>query len=394
VAAHVRGVIDTIAPIDSQERFEGLGVRVVRERARFVDRRTVASASLAVKARLVVIATGGRAAPPPIPGLSETPYLTNETIFDLPVLPGHLIVLGAGAIGLELGQAFRRLGSDVTIIEAQTLFAGSDEDAAQELRTSLRSEGLTLHESARAGRVEPTSSGGVRITVEAATGSDTIEGTHLLVATGRRANVEDIGLEVAGVAYDAKGVKTDAYLRTSNKRVYALGDVAAREQFTHVAGMHGSVFIRNALFRLSPGRADALPIPRVVYTDPEYAVIGMTEADARAAHGDRVRVLRTPLHENDRAQTERDTDGFARLIVKNDGTLLGGAILGAHAGETIATLAVALSHRLKVSALSSAYIPAYPTRAEALKRAAGQFYTGALFSPRTRALVRALAQLP
>jgi pyruvate/2-oxoglutarate dehydrogenase complex dihydrolipoamide dehydrogenase (E3) component len=221
-----------------------------------------------------------------------------------------------------------------------------------------------------------------------------IEGSHLLVAAGRKPNIEDLGLEAAGVAYGERGVTTDAHLRTSNGRVYALGDVASREQFTHAAGLHGSLFVRNALFKLSPGRADAAPIPRVIYTEPEYAAVGLSEAEARERWGNKVRVLFVPMHDNDRAQTERDTEGFARIIVRSNGEILGAVIVGAHAGETIATVALAIVNKLKIAAFTSSFVPAYPTRAEILKRAAGQFYTESLFSPRTKLLVRLLAQLP
>jgi pyruvate/2-oxoglutarate dehydrogenase complex dihydrolipoamide dehydrogenase (E3) component len=390
VSAHVRGVIDTIAPIDSQERFEGLGVRVVRERARFLDARTIASESISVRARLMVIAAGARAGAPPIPGLSDVPYLTNETIFDIDALPEHLLILGAGAIGLELGQAFCRLGSKVTILEADRIFAGKDEEAADVLRAKLRSEGVTLLESAQVRRIEA----GVTAHVEIDGAARAIEGSHLLVAAGRRPNTENLGLDEAGIAYDKRGVTTDAHLRTSNRRVYALGDIASREQFTHSAGLHGSLFVRNALFKLSPGRADANPIPRVIYTEPEYAAVGLSDAEARERWGEDVRVLTVPMHENDRAKTERDTEGFARLIVRKNGQILGAVIVGAHAGETIAAVALAMANKLKIAAFTSGFVPAYPTRAEALKRAAGQFYTESLFSARTRTLVRLLSHLP
>ncbi|MEQ1811761.1 MAG: FAD-dependent oxidoreductase [Terricaulis sp.] len=393
VKAHVHGVIETIAPIDSQERFEGLGVRVVRERARFTDARTIVSESLRVRARLMVIATGARASAPPIPGLSEVPYLTNETIFSIDALPTHLIILGAGAIGLELGQAFARLGSKVTLIEAGALFAGKDDEAAKVLRAKLNAEGVTLLEAAKAQRIEGAD-GVIAADIELGGAIKRIEGSHLLVAAGRKPNVEDLGLEAAGVVYDKRGVTTDARLRTSNGRVYALGDVASREQFTHAAGLHGSLFVRNALFKLSPGRADGAPIPRVIYTEPEYAAVGLSEAEARERWGDKVRVLFVPMHDNDRAQTERDTEGFARIIVRTNGDILGAVIVGAHAGETIATVALAIANKLKIAAFTSSFVPAYPTRAEILKRAAGQFYTESLFSPRTKLLVRLLAQLP
>lgn len=393
VKAHVHGVIETIAPIDSQERFEKLGVRVVRERARFADASTIVSKSLKVQARIMVIATGGRAAAPPIPGLSEVPFLTNETIFTIETLPAHLLILGAGAIGLELGQAFRRLGSQVTLIEAGTLFAGKDDAAAAVLRAKLAAEGVKLLESAKVQRIEGAS-GAIAAHVESNGTTTRVDGTHLLLAAGRKPNIEDLDLEAAGIAYDKRGVTTDARLRTSNRRVYALGDVASREQFTHAAGLHGSLFVRNALFRLSPGRADAVPIPRVIYTEPEYAAVGLSEAEARERWGAKIRVLSVPMHDNDRAQTERDTEGFARIVVRNNGEILGGVIVGAHAGETIATLALAMANKLKIGAFTSSYVPAYPTRAEILKRAAGQFYTASLFSRRTKLLIRLLAQLP
>lgn len=390
VKAHVHGVIETIAPIDSQERFEGLGARVVRERARFADARTIVSDSVRVRARLMVIAAGARAGAPPIPGLSDIPYLTNETIFDIEALPEHLLILGAGAIGLELGQAFSRLGAKVTILEADRILAGKDEEAAAILRAKLHTEGVTVLEFANVLRFE----GGVTAHVEINGAMQTIEGTHLLVAAGRRPNVEHLGLEEAGIAYDKRGVTTDAHLRTTNRRVYALGDIASREQFTHAAGLHSSLFVRNALFKLSPGRDDASPIPRVIYTEPEYAAVGLSEAEARLRWGEGVRVLNAPMHDNDRAQTERDTVGFARIIVRTNGEILGAVIVGAHAGETIAAIALAMASNLKIGAFTSSFVPAYPTRAEVLKRAAGQFYTETLFSARTRALVRLLSYLP
>ncbi|MBC7769426.1 MAG: FAD-dependent oxidoreductase, partial [Phycisphaerales bacterium] len=215
ISAHVHGVIKTIAPVDSQERFEGLGVRVVRERARFADARTIVSDSVSVRARIMVIAAGARAGAPPIPGLGDVPYLTNETIFEIAALPGHLLIVGAGAIGLELGQAFRRLGADVTIIEAGQILGGSDDEAAAVLRAKLTSEGVTLRETTKIERIEGAA--GAIVVHTAGDGVRRIEGTHLLIAAGRKPNVENLGLEAAGVAYDKRGVTTDAYLRTSNK---------------------------------------------------------------------------------------------------------------------------------------------------------------------------------
>lgn len=394
VSAHVRGVIDAIAPIDSQERFESLGVTVVREAARFLDRNTVASESVIVRARKYVIATGARAFVPPIPGIDATPYLTNETVFALDERPRRLLILGGGAIGLELGQAFRRLGSEVVIVEAERLMAGADAEAIDVLRARLESEGIEIREGAKATQVHRRDDGAIELTVAGAAGEQGLVGSHLLVATGRRPVVEGLDLERAGVAYDARGVRTDAYLRTANARVWAVGDVAGRDQFTHAAGFHGGLFIRNALFRISRGRADSVAMPRVVYTEPELAQVGSSEDAARAQYGDKVRVLKASFEDNDRARTERTHEGFAKIIVVPGGRIVGGVVVGEGAGETIALLQFAIAHKQKIADFTSAFVPAYPTRAEILKRAAGQYFAAALFSKTTRALVAFTSRLP
>ena len=394
VSAHVRGVIAAIAPIDSQERFEGLGVTVVREAAHFIDRTSVASKSVAVRARKVVIATGARAFIPPIPGIETIPYLTNETVFSLEKRPEKLVVLGGGAIGLELGQAFRRLGADVVIVEAARIMNGADLDATQVLRERLELEGVVLREDTRVNSARVREDATIELSTSGPTGDETISGTHLLVATGRRPVLEGLELERAGIAFDARGVRTDLHLRTTNPRVWAVGDVAGREQFTHAAGFQGGLFIRNALFRLSQGRADGAPIPRVVYTEPELAQVGLSEPEARAHYGDKVRVVKASFEENDRARTERAHDGFAKIIVAPNGRILGAVVAGEGAGETIALLGLAISNKLKIGALTSGFVPAYPTRAEIVKRAAGQYYAAALFSKGTRAFVALASRLP
>ena len=388
VRRHVKGVIETIAPIDSQERFEGLGVHVVREHARFVDQRTVASASLQVRAKRIVIATGGQAIVPPIPGLADAGFLTNETIFDLNELPRRLVVIGAGAIGVELGQAFRRLGSEVTLIDAADPLGRMDREAAELVVDRLRAEGVRILARTAVQRVERTAAG-VSVHVEAAA---PIEGSHLLLALGRRAVVDGLDLEKAGVAFTSKGVTTDAFLRSSNPRVYAVGDVAGREQLTHAAGWHASAFVRTVLFRART-RADATPLASVVYADPECAQIGMTAAEAEAAFGVKATTTKWAFAENDRAQTERATDGFAKLVIGPGGRILGASIVGEGAGEAIQLVALAMANKLGVRALTNFAAP-YPTRGEIVKRAASAYYTPLLFSGRTRLLVRLLAQFP
>lgn len=384
VMARVHRVIAEIAPIDSQERFESLGVRVVREAARFRDRRVIESDSVRVTARKVVIATGSRAAIPPIPGLDGIPYLTNESIFELKARPDHLIVLGGGPIGVELGQAFRRLGAEVTLIEAEAILGRDDPAAAAVVIEQLRADRLTLLPGHRAVRVEA----GPTVIVSGPDGERRIEGSHLLVALGRKASLDSLNLEAAGVVFDRAGVKTDRSLRTSNRRVFAIGDAAGRGQFTHLAGAHAGLFVRKALFA-APINADALVVPRVTYSNPELAAVGLTEAQAREAHGDDVRVLVQPFADNDRAQAEGDIRGFAKLIASRRGKVLGVTLVGAHAGDHLPLWVLTMTAGLKLSQLTGMIAP-YPTRGEINKRLAGQWFTGALFSPATRRLVSVL----
>lgn len=384
VKAHLRHVIDTIAPIDSQERFEGLGVTVVREWARFADPVTVESDSLRVRAKRFVLASGAEAFVPPIPGLAETPYLTNETIFSAPEFPARLIVLGGGAIGVELGQAFARLGAAVTIVEAETLLARFESEAAGLVRASLQADGVRLHEKARAVAARPDGAG-VAITLDTGV---VVEGSHLLVAVGRKARIEGIGLDAAGVEVSARGVKTDPFLRTTNPRIYAVGDVAGREALTHAAGWHASALVRTLLFR-SATRADGVAMPAAVYCDPGVAMIGASP-DAPPAGA---KVLRWSFEENDRAQAERATEGFAKLVVGKGGRILGASIVGEGAGDLVHMAAFAMANGIGVRGLTKPVAP-YPTRGEILKRLGSAYYTPTLFSERTRNLVRMLWRLP
>lgn len=390
VMAHVHQTIAAIAPVDSQERFEGLGVRVIRAAARFVDDRTVVGGDVRVRARKIVIATGSRAAIPPIPGLDTTPYLTNETIFELAERPRRLIVLGGGPIGVELGQAFRRLGSEVVLVEAADILGREDPEATRVVLEQLRADGVELRPGSKAVRVETGADGPVLV-VAGPEGEARIAGSHLLVAVGRQPSTGELDLEKAGIEYDRKGIQTDKSLRSSNRRVYAVGDVAGRGQFTHLAGTHASLFVRRGIFGL-PVDADALAVPRVTYCDPELAAIGLSEADAREIHGADVRVETFPFDENDRALAEGDVRGFGKLITTRKGKILGVTLVGRHAGDHIHLWSLALSAKLKLSALTGMIAP-YPTRGEIGKRLAGKWYTPALFSDRTRMLVSLLKRL-
>ncbi len=371
---HVARAIATIAPLDSQERFEGLGVRVIRARGRFTSATTVEAGGVTVTARRFVIATGSRPFVPPIPGIDATPYLTNETIFALRERPEHLIVIGGGPIGMEMAQAHRRLGCKVTVVEAARALGREDPELAAVALAALRAEGVAIVEGFTVDAVS-----GVAGTVEVSLGDGRVlHGSHLLIAVGRQVAVDGMGLEAAGIAHTRKGITVGPNLRSvSNRRVFAVGDAAGGLQFTHLAGYHAGIVIRQALFGL-PTKQRTDHIPRATFTDPEIAQVGLTEADARAAHGDALTVIRWPFHDNDRAVTEGRTAGLVKVMVVK-GRPVGAGIAGPHAGELIAPWALAISARLKMSAIASAVLP-YPTLAESGKRAAGAYFSPKLFA--------------
>ncbi|GAA3866170.1 dihydrolipoyl dehydrogenase family protein [Celeribacter arenosi] len=373
---HVQASIAKIAPHDSQERFENLGCRVIREAAVFTSPRTVETDSFVVTARRFVIATGSRPFIPPIDGLSEVPFLTNETLWEGREKPDHLLVLGGGPIGLEMAQAHRRLGCDVTVIEGVHALGNEDPEAVAVVTDALRAEGVTVREGSKVARV---SGGAGNITLHLEDGG-TITGSHLFVATGRVANTDSLGLEKAEVDRDRKGVKVDAKLRSSNKRVYAIGDAAGGLQFTHVAGYHGGVVIRSLLFGL-PAKAATHHIPRATYTDPELAQIGLTEEEAREEHGPKVEIARAEIAGNDRAITSnRDGQGFVKVMVVK-GRPVGVTIVGPDAGELISFWALAIAGKMKLSQIAGMVAP-YPTLMEVNKRAAGAYFTPRLFESR------------
>lgn len=387
VNAHVKDVIASIAPMDSVERFEGLGVTVLQGAGRFVDKRTVEVNGQRIKARRIVVATGSSAATPPIPGLEDVSYLTNENIFDLTTCPEHLIIIGGGPIGMEMAQAHLRLGARVTVLEAFKLLGKDDPELTAIVLDRLRSEGADLREGAKIARIDQTGDE-VSITLETDAGDEVIKGSHLLVAAGRKPNLDGLNLEAAGIDYTPRGIKVDDRLRTSNKKVFAIGDVAGGLQFTHVAGYHAGIVIRNALFRV-PAKADHSSVPWVTYTDPEMAHVGLTEEMARQKMS-KVEVLRWPFAENDRAAAERKTEGLIKVITDSHARILGASIVGPGAGELILPWVMAVSQGMKVSTMASVIAP-YPTMSEVSKRAAGSYYTPTLFSPRTRFVVRFLS---
>ena len=386
---YVHKVIGTIAPHDSVERFTALGCTVIKARAQFIDDRTIEAGGKLVRARRFVIATGSRAAVPPILGLDDLPYFTNETLFDNAALPEHLVVIGAGPIGCEMAQAHRRLGSAVTVLDVGRMLPRDDPDAVAVVRSSFAAEGIRLLENVKPVRVEKRAQ---RIAVLLAGDRERpIEGSHLLIATGRKFNVENLGLEAAGIRFDHRGIEVDSRLRTSNRRVYAAGDVAGSYQFTHLANYHAGIVLRNALFRL-PARSDLRALSWVTYTDPELAQVGMSEAQARQSHGDNIRVLRAEFTDNDRAQTENAIHGFIKVMISGRGRVLGVTIVGRTAGELALPWVLAISKGIGVGALATTIVP-YPTLSEISKGVAGNFYASQLFGRRTRTLVRLLGLL-
>jgi len=392
VMDHVHGVIAAIEPNDSQERFEGMGVRVLRAGGRFVGPDTVEVGDTLVRARRIVIATGSAPAMPPIDGLAGVPFLTNETVFENRALPRHLIVIGGGPVGIEMAQAHRLLGAEVTVLEAQPrIMPHDDPELVTLLAERLAADGVKIRAGVRIRRVERAGDE-IAVVLAAGAGEERIAGSHLLVATGRRANLDGLALDKAGIATGAKGeLVLDRRLRTSNRRIYAVGDAAGGPQFTHVANYHAGIVLRNILFRL-PAKVDYRALPWVTYSAPELAQVGLTEAQAVEQHGGDLTVLRWPFHENDRAQAERSTHGLVKVLTRRNGRVLGASILGAHAGELIQPWGLAISRRLKVGALA-APMAAYPTLSEASKRAAGSFFAPKLFGDRTRTLVRWLQRL-
>jgi pyruvate/2-oxoglutarate dehydrogenase complex dihydrolipoamide dehydrogenase (E3) component len=361
-------------------------VHVVKAEARFKDRRTIIAGDVEIRARRFVIASGSSPVVPPIEGLDTVDYLTNETIFEQTRRPGHLVIVGGGPVGIELAQAYRRLGSEVTVVEAATALAREDPELAAIVLKRLRAEGITIREATRVEgleRVERRGRAGIRVEVDS--GARSIEATHLLIAAGRAANVGGLALEKAGIGHVPAGITVSPKLRTSNSRVYAVGDVVAgAPQFTHVASYHAGIVIRALLFRLS-ARENRGIIPRVTFTDPELAHVGLTEAEALAL-GHRIRILRWPYAENDRAQAERRTQGHIKLVTDLKGGILGASIVGANAGELIGLWALALSKRMNVREIAD-FVAPYPTMSEIGKRAAISYFVPQTQRPLVRKLI-------
>jgi pyruvate/2-oxoglutarate dehydrogenase complex dihydrolipoamide dehydrogenase (E3) component len=372
---HVQNVIGTIQVHDSTERFESLGVEVIYGQGHFVDRQTFAVNGRTLKARAFLIATGSRPMIPPITGLKEAGFLTNEQIFSLQTRPDAIAIIGAGPIGCELGQALSRLGAQVTLLASRDQIMPKEEtETAAIVQQQLEAEGIRILTKTRATKVELVN--GKKCLWLEQQGADSSQPPEqlmvdeILVAAGRQPNVESLHLDVAGVEVGAAGLKVNAKLQTTNPRIYGAGDVIGGYQFTHVAGYEAAVVIQNALF-FATKQADYRVIPWATFTEPELARVGLTEAQARSRYGDDdVCVLKHGFKEVDRALAEASGQGFAKIITRGNGEILGAHLVGPHAGELIHEIVLAMSYKLKVDALKIIHI--YPTLSEVNAKAALQ----------------------
>ena len=387
VMAHVRAVIADVYHEESPDTLRADGIDVFLGAARFLDPHTLVAGETTLIARYVLIATGAHPIIPPIAGLDGVDCMTYETIWNLEVLPRHLLVVGAGPMGCEMAQAFRRLGADVTLVTSRERVLPRDDPAASlVLGEVLEAEGIDLRYNARAERAWQDEND-----IHLVAGDDELVGDALLVAVGRRPNVDGLDLEKAGVTYSTEGIQVDDNLRTSQRHIYAAGDSIGRHQFTHYAGWQAVIAVRNALL---PAASKGIPerVPWTTFTDPEVAHVGLTEAQARARFGDEVKTYELPMERVDRARAEGDTAGFIKLVHKKDGTLLGATIVAGRAGEMIHEWIVALDRGLKVSDLADA-IHVYPTYSTANWQAAAAFRVEQLLSGTSGRVIRGLARL-
>jgi len=382
VNAHVKSVVEHIQQHDDPERFRAYGCEILLgQKAEFISRHEVRVGEQVIKAKRFVIATGTRPFIPSIKGLEETGFITNLDLFSLQSLPKRLVVLGGGAIGLEMGQALSRLGSQVTILQRNNqILPQEDSEVANALQDKLIKDGIVIHTGAKTKQVYRESE---NIYIECENGLK-IETDQILVATGRLPNVENMGLEKAGIEYNTKGIIVDRRQRTSQKHIYACGDICGPYQFTHMAEYQAGIVISNAIFRF-PKKTNYRVVPWVIYTDPELARVGLTMQQA-SEQGLNATELRFDFKDVDRALTDVATSGFVKLVT-HKGRILGASILGAHAGELLPEIVLAMQAKIKISEISAA-IHAYPTLAQIHRRAVNSAYSPKLFSSKTKKIVK------
>lgn len=387
ILASVHEVIARVQPHDDPSRFRAMGVDVIEGEARFLSERALGIGDRTIEANRFVVATGATTFVPPIEGLGDAGFITHEEVFHLSRQPASLIVLGAGAIGVELGQVFQRLGTRVTVLEmADQILPREDPEVAEGLRALLEGEGMRFETGARATRVR-TVDGGKAVTTETSNGGTSeVVAEEILIATGKRPNIRDLGLERVGVDTQPSGIVVDRTLRTSAPHVWAAGDVTGKHLFTHVADYQARLVVRNAFFPLK-GKADYRVVPWAIFTDPELARVGPTEPEAREEWGDRLRVYRYPFETLDRALTDRQAKGLVKILCDSRGRILGGHILGPQAGALIHELVLAMRQGSRIGQLSQ-MIHVYPTLSEGIRRAADLYYRDLLSNSWLGKLIR------
>jgi pyruvate/2-oxoglutarate dehydrogenase complex dihydrolipoamide dehydrogenase (E3) component len=387
---HIRGAILAAEQHDSQARLESLGVKVIRESARFIDRKSIEAGPTKIVARNFIIATGSRPIVPEVKGLDSVSYVTTETMFEKEFLPEKLIVLGGGSTGLELAQAYGRLGAKVTVIDTGRMLAQYDRKLAQILFDKLRREGIVLREGARISHVEAKGAG-VRIEIARVQGSETIEGSHILVATGRKPNIESLDLSKARIQTNERGIKVDERLRTTNRRVYAIGDAAGAPHYTHVAGWHAGLILRSLVLKRSV-HASHDSVPTVLHTDPEIASLGLNPTEIAKKKRIPYDLVTTTLDDTDRGQTDRVGESLVELVVGKKGRVLGVSMVAPGASELILPWNLVISEAIPLENLADLVVP-YPTLGEHMKRATATYYGRALFSRRSALTTGILARL-
>jgi pyruvate/2-oxoglutarate dehydrogenase complex dihydrolipoamide dehydrogenase (E3) component len=389
VKAAIQTAIETIEPNDSEERFEGMGVHVIKEYASFLDKNTIQAGAHTITAKRFIIATGSKALIPSVPGIENIPFLTNETIFDLEPLPEKLIILGGGAIGVEMAFAFQKLGSQVTLIERyKHILPHSELEASQHFKTTLKNINVKILDNATTSCIKKENKG---ISLEL--DGEKITGTHILIATGRQANLEKLNLKNAGIDHTANSITVDDTLRTNQKHIYAIGDCSSKYLFTHNASYEAGIVIKRMLFGMFWSKVKYNALPKVHYIDPELAEVGLTQEQAEKKYGkDNIRVIQVPFTENDRAVCDQRTDGFIKAILSPKGYVYGVTILGNHAGELITPWATLMTYNRKISDFSGVTAP-YPTYSEIHKKVASAFYKDAFYGKKVQRISKILFRI-
>ncbi len=371
----VRQAIKEIEPHDSEDRFRSLGVNVIPEYGRFVNAQTVAAGEYEIQSRRIVIATGVSTANPQISGLSDIPYHTNQTIFDLAQKPEHLLILGGGPVGIELAQAFTRIGIQVTIFEKQKILSNFNSEQVEILRGNLLADGVQLKEEASAKHISKV---GNKLIVQLESG-EKITGSDLLVATGKKPNLQRLNLNVAGIRFSDKGIETDHYLRTSNKKIYAIGDVTQFENFTNVANYHAGIVLKSITTGLK-ARVQKEIQPRVIYTTPEIGLVGLSKVQATKKYRDKLKVSRVNFSENDRAITDDKTLGWIEIYIHRK-LVVGASVIGIGAGELLNFWSFIISNRISIYKVATTSF-AYPTLGEVNKKLVTNYISPKIFKNR------------